>query len=518
QFAQGIQTQDIQNHLNYQGDAISVGIGIGANTSNPNGKAKPALQGLGYGTITPTHKTSTTHSAITDQAGLSHINTENFNQPEVQDELNQIIANDFDKEQALKELNAQTVITTEFGREAPKVVADFADNQAFKLIQKLDELNDENIDITSDEYQNTIKEIDKWGEGGIYRIALHTATAALATGTIEGTVSAGTAAYTIPKIDEYLTKQGFDENTRQTALLTLSATLGATIGDSTASTINNVGQVQWNYLTHASLEKVRKGQLIVKEAEQLSQRLDKNVERLCSNNPTGDACRTAISSQIQYIAMQEAWSLMKGDVSRTSKQTFDYLYNTPNAKARFVTYFNTIDNRANFFAASNQYEKNLGVGARWFGGANDVSRARFTGLGADGNLSYVTFGVGSVFSGSPKHIYDWRKEAGDALITQGFNNFKHLYNNRPNAMQWDIKQLHDEQTLLQPIHEKYLSNANLFRWVSNQMTDSKNRKYIGGLIKEKQTQPSGIDILDKSSRIRYGCKLLGYTEKQGCKP
>lgn len=85
-------------------------------------------------------------------------------------------------------------------------------------------------------------------------------------------------------------------------------------------------------------------------------------------------------------------------------------------------------------------------------------------------------------------------------------------------MQWDIKQLHDEQTLLQPIHEKYLSNANLFRWVSNQMTDSKNRKYIGGLIKEKQTQPSGIDILDKSSRIRYGCKLLGYTEKQGCKP
>ncbi|WP_227503457.1 hypothetical protein [Moraxella bovoculi] len=195
--------------------------------------------GLGYGTITPTHKTSTTHSAITDQAGLSHINTENFNQPEVQDELNQIIANDFDKEQALKELNAQTVITTEFGREAPKVVADLADNQAFKLIQKLDELNDENIDITSDEYQNTIKEIVKWDEGGIYRVALHTATAAIATGTIEGAASAGTTAYTIPKIDEYLKEQGFDENTRQTALLTLSATLGATIGDSTASTITH---------------------------------------------------------------------------------------------------------------------------------------------------------------------------------------------------------------------------------------------------------------------------------------
>ena len=340
----------------------------------------------------------------------------------------------------------------------------------------------------------------------------------LATGTVGGGLSAGTTAYTIPKIDEYLKEQGFDKEVRDITLLTLSAGIGATVGDSTASTVNNVGQVQWNYLSHVSLEKVRKGQLTIEEAEQLSQRLDKEAEQLCSNNPTSDACRTAISSQIQYIAMQEAWSVMKSDVSRTSKQTFNYLYNTPNTNTRFVNYFNTIDNRANFFAASNQYEKNLGVGARWFGGADKVSRARFTGLGADGNLSYVTFGMGSVFSGNPKHIYDWRKEAGDALMKGGFNNFKHLYNNRPNAMQWDIKQLRDEQVLLQPIHEKYLSNANFFRWVSNQMTDSENLKYTGKFIEEEQTQPGGIDILDKSSRIRYGCKLLGYTEQQGCKP
>ncbi|WP_435939389.1 hemagglutinin repeat-containing protein [Moraxella bovoculi] len=312
QFAQGIQTQDIQNHLNYQGDAISVGIGIGANTSNPDGKAKPALQGLGYGTITPTHKTSTTHLAITDQAGLSHINTENFNQPEVQDELNQIIANDFDKEQALKELNAQTVITTEFGREAPKVVADLADNQAFKLIQKLDELNDKNINITSDEYQNTIKEIDKWDEGGIYRVALHTATAALATGTIEGTVSAGTTAYTIPKIDEYLTKQGFDENTRQTALLTLSATLGATIGDSTAGTINNVGQVQWNYLLHSQMASWEKAlakctnddcrKNVIQDYLELSDRQQKNLEKVCVTNYNALQCE---SLRQKYFSLDE---------------------------------------------------------------------------------------------------------------------------------------------------------------------------------------------------------------------
>lgn len=166
--------------------------------------------------------------------------------------------------------------------------------------------------------------------------------------------------------------------------------------------MNNVGQTEWNYLTHASLEKVKKGQLTIEEAEKLSQRLDKEAQQLCSNNPTGDACRTAISAQIQYIAMQEAWTVMQNDVSRTSKQTFDYLYNTPDANSRFVTYFNTIDNRANFFGASNQYEKNLGVGARWFGGADDVSRACWTGLGADGCLigSHITFGAGKVF-GNP---------------------------------------------------------------------------------------------------------------------
>ena len=83
QFAQGIQTQDIENHLKINGDAINVSMGVGQDTTKPTNQTKPALQGLGYGTIAPTHKTSTTHAAITDQAGLSHINTENFKQEEV---------------------------------------------------------------------------------------------------------------------------------------------------------------------------------------------------------------------------------------------------------------------------------------------------------------------------------------------------------------------------------------------------------------------------------------------------
>ena len=136
----------------------------------------------------------------------------------------------------LTELGAQVVITAESGREAPKAVASLLTGKLFKLIQNLDELNNKNIDITSDEYQNTIKEIDKWSEGGIYRVALHTAVAALATGTAQGGLSAGITAYTIPKIDEYLKEQGFDKEIRDITLLALSAGIGATVGSDTAST------------------------------------------------------------------------------------------------------------------------------------------------------------------------------------------------------------------------------------------------------------------------------------------
>ena len=53
----------------------------------------------------------------------------------------------------------------------------------------------------------------------IYRVALHTAVAALVQGTAQGGLSAGITAYTIPKIDEYLKEQGFDKEIRDITLL-----------------------------------------------------------------------------------------------------------------------------------------------------------------------------------------------------------------------------------------------------------------------------------------------------------
>ncbi|WP_313055870.1 hypothetical protein [Pseudomonas lopnurensis] len=103
--------------------------------------------------------------------------------------------------------------------------------------------------------------------------------------------------------------------------------------------------------------------------------MDDEMKSLCSLNPTSDACRTAVNAAVKYVAMQEAWDVMNGDVSRSSVNLFDQLYNSEGAENWFSLYLNTIDNRADFFGASNQYEQNLGSGAQWFAGAEYVSRA-----------------------------------------------------------------------------------------------------------------------------------------------
>ena len=163
----------------------------------------------------------------------------------------------------LTELGAQVVITTEFGKEAPKAVAKFADKQAFKLIQNLDELNNKNIDITSDEYQNTIKEIDKWSEGGIYRVALHTAVAALATGTAQGAVTTGgmaAAAPTIQEVSKTITQNLIDQGVSQdkaeatTNLITslAIATVTQSAGVDASSTAMAVNADAFNRQLHAN--------------------------------------------------------------------------------------------------------------------------------------------------------------------------------------------------------------------------------------------------------------------------
>jgi len=66
-----------------------------------------------------------------------------------------------------------------------------------------------------------------------------------------------------------------------------------------------------------------------------------------------------------------------------------------------------------------------------------------------------------------------------------------------------------------------LGNRSGFRTISNIFTDTSIPVLGAGsnpLTDEKQGMPGGINILDEDSRVKFGCKLMDYSEAQGCKP
>ena len=222
----GIVTQDIENTSSYKGDAISVGVSLG----NTTGKPQATMNGLGYGTDGDSNS-SITKAGITGIAGNSGITTDN------QADYAGALDNVFDETRVNEELGAQTQITQEFGKEAPKAVGDYANNR-IKAIR---------ADATLSDAEKAAA-IAKWDEGGVYRIAAHTALGALGTGSIEGASTTGGVAAAAPtlndvqeKIEKALVDKGMSESVASgTASGLVSLTLlgaGAAVGLDTSSTV-----------------------------------------------------------------------------------------------------------------------------------------------------------------------------------------------------------------------------------------------------------------------------------------
>jgi filamentous hemagglutinin len=388
-------------------------------------------------------------------------------------------------------------------------------------------------------------------DGSLSKIALHAALGGLMAEAMggdfrSGAIAAGANEALVAFLGNKLLPKGVDKNSPEYIQATQNLLAASQIVGVLASVVAdgdvNIGAAvaanatQYNYLTHQKVDEVKsclsgetcssqaQKESVVKEAEALSQWLDGEMRAMCSLAPTSDACRTAVNAATQYVAMIDAWEFMNNDVARSSVNTFDYVYNSEGAKSRFGLYYNTIDNRTNFFGASDQYEQNLGLGAGWFKGAEFVSRAPLTGLGADGSGSQFTFGFGALLFPSTYNpfarsdIYQWRDEAGNTLMNAGFDNFRGLFNKAvTDPVAWDINQLRSEQQALQPVHEKYLGDRDAFTFLSTQVTDA-NKLLIRRLLDDKQAMSGGIDILDYKSRVKFGCKLLGHGAAQGCQP
>lgn len=227
---------------------------------------------------------------------------------------------------------------------------------------------------------------------------------------------------------------------------------------------------------------------------------EQNLIINCTNDPASRVCSDNIHYALWYLHKQH-FAKQLPHVLQSAKNVLNVLYNGDNAKNLFLSRINDINTRAIFFAVNHLYYQHSSVPVRWFGVADKVSRDCLTGLGAKHCGSYIPFAVSKVF-GNPA-IYTWRQQGGETLLTNGFDNFKALFNGKfYDTVRWDIDQLNTEQTLLQPIHEAYLTKYKTFRKVNKTIM----RLKIKG----------GVEILNKADRLRYGCILLRYSEEQNC--
>ncbi len=113
-------------------------------------------------------------------------------------------------------------------------------------------------DIAGDKVKATqlLKEAEKWDDGGLYRVALHTLVGGLS-GNLEGALGAGTSAATIPKLGELLKDAGMPATLKQALIMATATAIGNAVGG-TAGAGAALSEATNNYLTHNDVETLNK--------------------------------------------------------------------------------------------------------------------------------------------------------------------------------------------------------------------------------------------------------------------
>ncbi|MDR2239141.1 MAG: hemagglutinin repeat-containing protein [Zoogloeaceae bacterium] len=124
---------------------------------------------------------------------------------------------------------------------------------------------------------------DKWGEGGLYRVALHTLAGAL-TGNLDGALGAGLSALAVPEIAEVIKQLDLPTEVKQVLIALSGTAIGAAVGGDQGATAG-LNQTVNNYLRHA-------------EATRLATLLDKKYSGQCDA-----ACKQEIA---ELVALDQA--------------------------------------------------------------------------------------------------------------------------------------------------------------------------------------------------------------------
>ena len=92
-------------------------------------------------------------------------------------------------------------------------------------------------------------------EGGVYRVAAHTAAGALAGG-VPGALGAGTSAAAVPIMAKAIDQMGLPEPVRQALIATAGTLTGAVVGGASGAAAA-LNQTTNNYLEHEQIERFK---------------------------------------------------------------------------------------------------------------------------------------------------------------------------------------------------------------------------------------------------------------------
>ncbi|MEJ7138982.1 hemagglutinin repeat-containing protein [Amphibiibacter pelophylacis] len=216
--------KDITNSAKYSADSVSVGVGISGAASKDTGaqpvqKSGPALNGAGLGSDSGSAG-SVTQAGISGIAGDTSVRS---------GDVGSGIKPIFDADTVRADVNAQGVITKEFGPVAAKEWGTLADHLALEA-QK----------------EGRTEDAEKWREGGTYRAAGHAVLGGLTGGTA-GAVGASASSLAAPvlggvqsKLAAGLASAGLSDKLAQSlagaTVATAAGVTGAVAGGTAAGT------------------------------------------------------------------------------------------------------------------------------------------------------------------------------------------------------------------------------------------------------------------------------------------
>lgn len=204
-FKEGVTVTNIENHMNYKGDAINVGLSAGLNPTTQK-ISPPGISGIGYGKDADS-QTSTTYGVVTGMAGKSEVTTANVSS------LNEKLENSFDKTAVEAQLGAQVQVSQAFDTERRSYRLEMAREQQKTLEEA------KKHPVGSAEYNRLMDEANKQQEKMVLFDSI--------TGAIYGPNSNGVTGYVARAISPQISYQigeyfktnsalnGFDDGDRQ---------------------------------------------------------------------------------------------------------------------------------------------------------------------------------------------------------------------------------------------------------------------------------------------------------------